>query len=148
VLYWFVTGTARGLGAAGLPSIGIFHIPIGVILVIFGAIRLGALPAILVHNTISFAEKQPISGPIPPAFYLLQWGFILIAVAGVAWGLVQALVEWRRDALTSSYWAPRAYLSYEQHPSIAPRSAEMWRRSLAPWTPGLCDSLVSARGPS
>jgi hypothetical protein len=108
--YWFVTGTLLGTGVAGLPSIGIFLLPLGVILVIFGTIRVdasglwalpmgfGALPAILVHNTIVFAENQPNSGPIPASFYLLQWGFLLIAAAGVVWALVQAVVS-RRGAL-------------------------------------------------
>jgi hypothetical protein len=109
--YWFVTGTALGTGVASLPSIGTFLLPLGLMLVIFGAIHLGApglwalpigfgaLPAILVHNTIVFAENQPNSGPIPALFYQLQWGFILIAAAGVVWALVQAVVEWRRGAL-------------------------------------------------
>jgi hypothetical protein len=108
--YWFVTGALLGTGVAGLPSIGIFLLPLGLILVTFGAIRLGArglwalpigfgaLPAILVHNTIVFAENQPNSGPIPASFYQLQWGFILIVAAGVVWALVQAVVEWRRGA--------------------------------------------------
>jgi hypothetical protein len=110
-VYWFVTGTLLGTGLASLPSIGTFLLPLGLILVIFGAIRLGArglwalpigfgaLPAILVHNTIVFAENQPNSGPIPASFYLLQWGFLLIAAVGVVWALVQAVVEWRRGAL-------------------------------------------------
>lgn len=108
--YWFVTGTVLGMGIAGLPSIGIFLIPLGVILVIFGTIRvgarglwalpigIGALPAILVGNTIASAQNQPTGGPIPTAFYQLLWGFILIAAAGVVWALVQTAVEWRRGA--------------------------------------------------
>src|SRR5262245_42032985 len=113
-VYWFVTGTVLGLGIGGLPSIGIFLLPLGLTLVIFGAIRLGArglwalpigfgaLPAILVSRTIVFAENQPNSSPIPALFYQLQWGFILIAAAGVVWALVQAAVVWRRGALNGS----------------------------------------------
>jgi hypothetical protein len=109
-LYWFVTGTLLGTGVAALPSIGIFLIPLGVILVIFGAIRIGArglwallvgiglFPAILVGNTIASAQNEPNSGPIPALYYQLVWGFRLIAAAGVVWAIVQALVERRRAA--------------------------------------------------
>lgn len=114
--YWFVTGTVLGVGLAALPSIGIILLPVGMVLVVVGALRVGArglwalavgfgaLPAALVTWTIVSApppcpangalaartgQVMSCSGPIPTTYYVLAAGFGVIALAGIVWGVVQ-----------------------------------------------------------
>jgi hypothetical protein len=92
--YWFLAGTLLGVGVAALPSIGIFLLPIGLILLVVGLIRyrgreiwalpvgVGMLPAILVEHTILTIPSAcspngltaqdgnaSCSGPIPELYY-------------------------------------------------------------------------------
>jgi hypothetical protein len=118
VVYWFVAGTLVGVGFAAAPSIGIFLLPVGLVLIVFVAIRrsggdvwallvgFGLTPAILIARAIITSpppcpangvitthggQTVSCSGPIPQLQYYLVGGFALVALVGLAWGVVQWL---------------------------------------------------------
>lgn len=118
-LYWLLTGALIGFGVIAILSIGFPFLLLGLILVIFGAIRLGGsglwaalvgfggLPAlILVWDLTSapWACASPTGEVLPKvnyfscvdtflgqltSYHLLAFGFGLIALVGLAWPLLQ-----------------------------------------------------------
>jgi hypothetical protein len=120
-VFWLLTGTVLGVGVAALPSIGIFLLPAGLILLVVGMIWLrgrelwalpigiGLLPALLIARTLlTLPPPCPsgeltippgqtsvsCSGPISALVYQLLAGFVLIAVLGA----VGFVVAWVRAA--------------------------------------------------
>jgi len=122
IIYWLLTGTLLGMGLAALPSIGLFLLPIGLVLLVLGVLRFwgreawaalvgfGALPATLITITIvtapppcstvslsSHGASTSCSGPIPEVYYVMIAGFAFIALVGVV-GFVWSASRRRRRA--------------------------------------------------
>jgi hypothetical protein len=100
--YWFVAGALIGFGVLAILSIGALFLLAGLILVVIGAIRVGArglwaglvgfglLPMVILVGDLSGP------GPIEPAstaqaYHMLAITFGAIALLGVLWGLVATI---------------------------------------------------------
>jgi hypothetical protein len=128
VAYWGIAGGLIGLGIIGILSIGIFLIVAGLLMVLFGLLRLGprhlwaaligsgALPALVLAydvltapplcpaGTISvpYGSHAVICGGPTTGFMQLALIFGGIALLGVLWPLAPRLVRW--------VWRPRAHM--------------------------------------
>jgi hypothetical protein len=108
-LYWFAAGALLGVGLLAILSIGVFLLLAGLILVVIGAIRLGArglwaglvgfglLPALILQVDLSG------SVPVDPAstaqtYQLLAIIFGAITLLGLIWALVATVRAWRLPA--------------------------------------------------
>ncbi|HEY7984600.1 MAG TPA: hypothetical protein VID73_10560 [Ktedonobacterales bacterium] len=130
VLYWLLTGALIGFGAIAILSIGFPFILLGLILVVFGAVRLGgaglwaalvgcgALPAAILGWDLASAPwacATPGSEGLPnvnyfscvdtflgplTTYHVLAFGFALIALAGLAWRLLHRLLARPQGAAT------------------------------------------------
>jgi hypothetical protein len=100
-IYWFVAGALIGFGVIAILSIGVFTIAAGLILVVFGAFRVGArgLWAALVGGglvPLAFLLNDLQNSDILPAttaqtYQVMAQIFGAIALIGVLWGIVAVL---------------------------------------------------------
>jgi hypothetical protein len=101
-LYWFVAGALIGFGVIAILSIGALFLLAGLILVIIGALRLGArglwagligfglVPGLILLSDLSSPESiQPAS--TAQTYQQLAIFFGAVAVLGLVWGLVALL---------------------------------------------------------
>lgn len=123
ILYWLLAGALIGFGVIAILSIGSPFILLGMILVIFGAIRLGGagvwaalvgfggVPAgILIWDVASapWACMSPTGGALPnvnyytcvdtflgtlTTYHVMAFGFGVIALVGLAWPLLHQLLS-------------------------------------------------------
>ena len=116
-LYWFVAGALIGAGVIAILSIGVLFLLAGLILVVIGAIRVGArglwaglvgfglLPMLILVGDLSGP------GPIEPAstaqaYHMLAIIFGAIALLGLVWGLIWELVATLRGPRTKGGGRP------------------------------------------
>jgi hypothetical protein len=126
-VYWLITGALIGFGGIAILSIGFPFIVLGLIMVVLGAIRVrgsvwwaalvgfGGVPAlILVWDVTSLPWACMSAGGALPnvryytcvdtplglltSYHIMAIGFGTIALAGVAWALLRALVTRGRRA--------------------------------------------------
>jgi hypothetical protein len=104
-LYWFVAGGLLGFGVIAILSIGAPLILLGLILVVIGAIRLGArelwgallgcglVPLAFLLNDLQDPNIQPAA--TAQTYQVLALIFGAIAALGLAWGVVATLLSLR-----------------------------------------------------
>ncbi len=107
-LYWFVAGGLIGFGVIALPSIGWLLIPVGLILVVIGALRLGVrelwgallggglAPLVILLYDLQNSDILPAT---TAQFYqMLAMIFGAIALLGLLWGVIATLLSLRAPA--------------------------------------------------
>lgn len=122
-LYWFVTGTLVGLGLLGIASIGLPLLAVGFGMALFGGIRgrvtgfwaalvgFGLIPMFILILNIASAPPPCLedgtlilpagvasvecAGPIPSGYYVMARTFGAVALAGLAWPLLQRFLPRR-----------------------------------------------------
>ena len=119
IVYWCIMGAVLGFGLIGMMTIGLPFLLIGVLMVVYGASRVGktgvwgllvgfgALPALFLLPPYFFlepcapgtvlsipADAPPgtvvsCSGPVPQAYLYLGLVFAAVAVIGLVWGVTE-----------------------------------------------------------